>query len=275
MEAILILAAQLFMMDFELFTALVGVLAIVYAGTAKFIQNKLIDRSKIKAIQEESKRLNEDMKKAKERNDKAAIDKIMKKQMEFLPKMNTMMFAQFKPMIFVLAIFFAFTWMIGQIDPTVSDDIKIQLLDDGHGCDDVAEDGVYSGCLEPENSGKWIANVRAYRNGAEVGHNSTFFAYAKEIDDSYLENPVGESIIVNTDKKNYDSGETVRIYASANDVSMVEARLDNATAFRVDLPLTIPILNVSRIYQPYWFFILISLISNLGIGFVLGKLQKK
>ncbi|MBU1681940.1 DUF106 domain-containing protein [Candidatus Micrarchaeota archaeon] len=275
MEAILILAAQLFMMDFELFTALVGVLAVVYAGTAKFIQNKLIDRSKIKGIQEESKKLNEDMKKAKERNDKAAIDKIMKKQMEFLPKMNTMMFAQFKPMIFVLAIFFAFTWMIGQIDPTVSDDITIQLLDDGYGCDDVAEDGVYSGCLEPENSGKWIANVKAYRNGGEVGHNSTFFAYAQEIDDSYLENAVGEPIVVNTDKKNYVSGETVKIYASANDVSMVEAKFDNATAFRVDLPLTIPILNVSRIYQPYWFFILISLISNLGIGFVLGKLQKK
>jgi hypothetical protein len=275
MEPILILAAQLFMMDFELFTALVGVLAVVYAGTAKFIQNKLVDRSKIKGIQAESKKLNEDMKKAKERNDKATIDKIMKKQMEFLPKMNTMMFAQFKPMIFVLAIFFAFTWMVGQIDPTVSDDITIQLLDDGYDCDDVAEDGVYSGCLEPENSGKWIANVKAYRNGGEIGHNSTFFAYAQEIDDSYLENAVGEPLVVNTDKKNYVSGETVKIYASANDVSMVEAKFDNATAFRVDLPLTIPILNVSRIYQPYWWFILISLISNLSIGFVLGKLQKK
>jgi hypothetical protein len=43
----------------------------------------------------------------------------------------------------------------------------------------------------------------------------------------------------------------------------------------VDLPIAIPILNVQTIYQPYWWFILISLITNLSLSVALGKLRKK
>ncbi len=259
----------------EIFTLAVGLLAVIYAGIAKFIQNKLIDRSRMEAMQKESKQLNLDFKKAKEKGDQAEMDKVMKKQMEMLPKMNKAMMAQFKPMIIILAVFFAFTWVVGHIDPTLEDDIKISLLDDGLGCDQTAGDGIYSACIEPENEGKWVVHVRSYRNGAEVGYDSVYFSYDEDIDDTYLENPRGEPLAVSTGKRDYYSGETVELYAQANDVSTVEATLDNGTAFRVDLPFTIPIVNVQRIYQPYWWFILISLISNLSIGFVLGKMKKK
>ncbi len=259
----------------EIFTLLVGLLAVVYAGVAKFIQNKLVDRSKVEEMQKESRQLSQDFKKAKERGNQAEMDKIMKKQMEMLPKMNKVMLSQFKPMIFILAIFFAFTWLVGQVNPTLEDDIKVSLLDNGLGCDKTAGDGIYSACIAPENEGKWVAHVRSYRNGAEVGYDSTYFSYDEDIDDTYLENPRGEPLAVSTDKRDYYAGETVELYAQADDVSAVEATLDNGTAFRVDLPFTIPIFNVQRIYQPYWWFILISLISNLSIGFVLGRMKKK
>lgn len=262
-------------MFLEFFTALVGVLAIVYAGIAKFIQNKLVDRSEIEGIQAESKELNAKLKKAKERNDQKEIERIMKRQMEFLPKMNKVMMAQFKPMIYILAVFFAFTWMIGQIDPHLEDDITITLKDNGLDCDLTENDGIYSACVEPENTGKWVALVKSFKNGGETGSNSTYFSYGADTEDTYVEDPKGNPLAVSTDKKEYSDGETVSIYAEADDVSNVEATLDNATAFRVDLPITIPVLNVTRIYQPYWWFILVSLISNLSLGFVIGKMKKK
>jgi hypothetical protein len=262
-------------MVLELFTTLVGVLAVIYAGIAKFIQNKLIDRSEVEGIQAESKKLNEKLKKAKERGDQKEMEKIMKKQMEFLPKMNKVMMAQFKPMIYILAVFFVFTWVVGEIDPHLEDDITVTLKDDGLACDLAADDGIYSACVEPGNAGKWVALVKAYKNGGEKGSNSTYFSYGADTDDTYVDGPRGESVIVSTDKKSYSDGETVSLYAKADDVSNVEATLDSATAFRVDLPITIPVLNVTRIYQPYWWFILVSLISNLGLGFVIGRLKKK
>jgi hypothetical protein len=262
-------------MILEFFTALVGLLAVIYAGIAKFIQNKLIDRSEIETIQAESKELNEKLKKAKERNDQKEMEKIMKKQMEFLPKMNKVMIGQFKPMIYILAVFFVFTWAIGHIDPHLQDDITVTLKDNGMDCDLYENDGIYSACVEPHNEGKWVAHVKSFKNGGETGSNATYFNYGQETDDTYVDGPKGKPLVVSTDKMFYSEGETVSLYAQADDVSTIEATLDNATAFRVDLPITIPILNVTRIYQPYWWFILISLISNLSFGFVIGRLKKK
>jgi hypothetical protein len=262
-------------MVLEIFTTLVGVLAVIYAGFAKFIQNKLVDKSKVEGMQKRSKELNAEFKKAKEKGNQKEMDAIMKKQMAFLPEMNKVMLGQFKPMIFILVLFFAFTWVVGQIDPNIQDDIKIVLLDDGNGCDVIAQDGIYSACVTPENSGKWVANVKSFKNGAETGSNFTYFVYDAISDDTYTEEPMGNAIVASTDKKSYSKGETVKLFAETTDASSVEATLDSATSFRVDLPITIPILNVQRIYQPYWWFILISLIANLSLSLILSKLKKK
>ena len=117
--------------------------------------------------------------------------------------------------------------------------------------------------------------MKSYRNGAEAGKNSTYFMYSKIVDDTYTENGHGEMLLVSTDKKTYDEGETVKLFAEATEVSNVEAVLDNGTSFRVDLPITIPLLNVQRIYQPYWWFILISLVSNLSLSLIISKMRKK
>ena len=266
------------MMVLEYFTALVGVLAVTYAGIAKFLQNKLIDRSMVEGVQAKSKKLNEEFKKAKEKGNQTEMDRIMKKQMEVLPEMNKVMFAQFKPMIIIIGIFLVFTWVVGMVDPTTQDDFTVRLYNNGEGCDVTAEDGIYSGCfdLNGSNYGKWGVTVSSFRNGVEAGSNSTFFSYNEETDDNYVENAKGEALEVSTDKKHYVAGESATIFAKpGGEVSEITATVNNGTSFRVDLPVTIPILNVKRIYQPYWWFILISLIANLSLSVIIGQARKR
>ncbi|HSB46529.1 MAG TPA: EMC3/TMCO1 family protein [Candidatus Bilamarchaeum sp.] len=263
-------------MVFEIFTALVAFLAVAYAGITKFVQNKLIDRSEMEGLQKESKRLSEEFDKAKKANDKKKMDRIMKEQMEFFPKMNKAMMGQFKPMAVILIVFFAFTWVVGQLDPAVKDDIAINMTDDGSGCDALAGDGIFTAChtLESENEGRWVVSAKAYRGGSELGANSTAFAYVAGSPEGYLENPHGEQILLSTDKQVYSKGDEARIYANAT-ADRIEARLDSGTAFSVELPFTIPLINVKTIHQPYWWFISISLVTNLTLTFVMGRLGKK
>jgi len=279
-------------MVFETFAALVGVLALIYAAAAKFIQNKLVDKSEMEAMQAESKHLNEEFKKAQKANDRKKMDRIMQEQMEFLPRMNTVMFKQFRPMVVLLIVFAAFMWVVGAIDPFAKDDIGMNLTDDGIGCDKAAGDGVFTGCLklDGENHGKWTVKAKALERSTDVADNETYFIYGSGADnDTYVETGKGEGMELFTDKNAYFDDETVVITAiPANmtkgasfiiqlapprelSIDRVEATVSNGTYFRVDLPLAIPIFNVKSIYQPYWWFIFVSLIANLGIGFVMGK----
>jgi len=277
------------------FTALVGFLALIYAGVVKFLQNKLIDRSKVEEVQAESKRLNAEFKKAQKANDKKKMDKIMQQQMAHLPKLNGVMMQQFKPMFVILAIFAGFMWVVGQIDPFIQDDIVVSLVDDGSGCDAAAGDGIYSACLQPEGEeGKWTAKVRAYEGNSEIASNETYFLYGvDEWSDRYVEDGKGEGMELDTDKESYSHGETVVLTAvppdmksgmsfliqitpaSSANIDRVEATVSNGTYFRADLPIAIPLLNIKSFYQPYWWFIFVSLIANLSIGFVMGKVRKK
>ncbi len=264
-------------MDLQLYIWLVALVAIVYAGITRFIQRKLVNQEEMKAIQKESKELSRQYKEAAKRKDQAEMDRIMKKQMEFLPKMNKMMMQQFKPMIVIIIMFLAFTYVVGLFDPTKQDDITIYLYDNGEGCDAVEGDSIYSGCYEisGENYGKWTFTASALNQGSEVGLNHTYFFYGVEDSDTYVEMGKGTQVILSTDKGLYQPGETVYLYASVPpDVTGVSARLDNGTWFHADLPFTLPIFNVQRIYQPYWWFILFSVVFGLLISFILGRIKK-
>jgi hypothetical protein len=282
-------------MVFESFAALVGFLALAYAGITKYLQATLVDRSEMEKIQAESKKLNEEFERAKKAGNKKRMEEIMKEQMEFLPRMNSVMMKQFRPMIYILAVFGLFTWGIGLLDPSVKDDILIPMTDDGNGCDKAADDGIFSACFEMggENYGKWTAAAKAYEGNAEIARNETYFHYnAGPGEDTYSEHGTGEGLEISTDRKSYQEGETVTLTAvPANmtkglsfiiplsppretNVDRVELSLSNGTYFSVDLPLAIPLLNVKRIYQPYWWFIFVSLISSLCISFIMGRYEK-
>lgn len=264
-------------MVFEIFTALVAFLAVAYAGIAKFIQQKLVNRKELEEIQKESKELSAELKRAKESGNEKKVTEVMEKQMKFLPKMNKVMFSQFKPMIVILALFGVFMWGIGFIDPAPQDDIAITLADDGTGCDREAGDGIYSGChgLEGMNYGKWSYTAKAFDGQMEIGSNSTYFIYNSDVNDTFAEGPKGEPVQLSTDKAEYYPGETVQLYAQSSRATGIEAVLDNGTYFSVELPLAIPVFNVKTIYQPYWWFILISLITNLSLSIAMKTLGKK
>lgn len=266
-------------MVFEAFTALVAFLGVAYAGAARYIQNLLIDKSEMEAMQADSRRLNDEMKKAREAKDDRRMDELLKKQMELLPRMNKVMLGQFKPMIFILGIFFAVTWLMGQIDPTVQDDIVINMSDSGTGCDEAAGDGTWSACYSlagSANYGKWTFTAHSLRGGAEAGTNYTWFAYNGAARDNFTEAPKGEPLAVGTDMREYAAGATVKLYAKPSSaVDGVKAVLSNGTQFYVDLPVSIPILNVQRIQQPYWWFILVSFVASIAISVITGQLGKR
>lgn len=286
-------------MAFEIYIALVTFVALVYACIARFIQNKMIDRKEMEAIQKESRDLSAAYEKASKAKDKKKMDEILQQQMDFLPRMNKAMMGQFKPMFIILIVFALFTGLVTQIDPTVKDDIHLNLTDDGRGCDRVAGDGIFSGCyhLDPANTnyGKWTITANIYENGANLGHNQTYFLYNPNPDnaDTYTERGVGEAMQVLTDKMQYAPGGNVSIYVvPANmtagssflfiqtaaprqmHIDHVEAVLSNGTYFRVDLPFSIPIVNIDRIYQPYTWFIMISLIANLTLSFAMSQYER-
>jgi len=260
-------------MVFESYIAIVTVVSLIYVAIAKVIQDRMIDKKAMTDMQADSKRLNKEFDDAKKRNDKAKMDKIMQEQMDFLPQMNKVMFSQFKPMFIILGIFLMITWAVGQLDPSVKDDIRMNMSDDGRGCDLKAGDGILSACYTlpgDASTGKWQFTAITYNSGGgEAGRNSTFFVVGPgQVHDNYTDAMKGEAVSASTDRHEYNPGEIVKLYASDPNAASAVAVLDNGTVFYVDLPFTIPLINVQRIYQAYWWFIFISLIANLG--FALG-----
>lgn len=265
-------------MDINTYVILIALAALVYSGIARWLQMKLVDQNAMKDMQAESKRLNEEMKKAKESDDKERVDKLMKEQMEMLPKMNKIMLQQFKPMIVIIVVFLIFNYAIGLFNPAVLDDIKIQLFDDGKGCDLIASDGKFSSCYNISGTkyGKWTVAAKAFSGKTELGTNMSFFMYnSKNAPNPYVTYPTGQPLGIELDKKEYLPGEMVKIVVNApKDANNITATLDAGTTFYVDLPFAIPVLNVQRIYETNWWFIFVALIAGLVISFVMGRLQK-
>jgi len=283
-------------MVLEAFAALVGFLALAYSGLLKFIQNKLVDKKEMEGIQAEAKRLNEEMDRAQKAGNQKKVDELMAKQLEHLQKMNGAMLNSMKPMFVIVLVFGAFMWVVGMLDPYVKDDIALNMTDDGLGCDRAANDGVFSACytLAGENYGKWTVHAKMFEGSSEMGSNETYFLLnALNASDTYVEPGKGEGLELGTDRREYAPGDTVTITGvPANmtagsefiirlseprplKIDNMSATLSNGTYFSVELPIAIPLLNVKTIYQPYWWFILVSLIGNLGISFVMGQMKKK
>src|SRR3989339_689317 len=225
---------------------IVTIAAIIYAIAARVLQQALINQKEVKEIQEESKQLSDELKKAKEANDKARMEEATKKQLEFLPKMNKMMFAQFKPMIFIIIIYIGMTWFLAQNDPFLKDDIVLNLSDMGKECDKIAGDGLFTACLQLNNGnpGVWVLNAKAMNGNTEIGYNSTTFLYEETHPfDRWTKQATGEPVGIETDKDGYLKGEnatiTVTAPAKANKVILT---IDNGTEFNVDLPFAIPVL---------------------------------
>ncbi len=271
-------------MDYSLFLLFVTILALVYSFLVRAIQMKTGNQKEMQALQAESKRLNDDYKKAADRKDQKNMDELMKQQMELFPKMNGLMMGQFKSFIPILLVFFAFTWVINNFDPTTKDDIFVQLNDNGTSCDRMANDLIYSGCATLNGTTSGIWNVRAdfvtedkkqLENSSYFYYidNSSNYAYHKEKGAGFIDGVLGNvfpAFSVTTDKTSYAQSEEVNLYVKSSVKGTAVASLDSGTLFAVK----VPVIGIV-IYEVYWWFIIITFISGFVISWAMNKTTNK
>jgi uncharacterized membrane protein (DUF106 family) len=77
-------------------------IALVYFGAYQFMLSKLVDKKRIKHIQDESKRLQKELSVATKQKDEKRLLEINKEYEAFLPKMMEMSFMQLKPLIIII-----------------------------------------------------------------------------------------------------------------------------------------------------------------------------
>ncbi|MDD5760239.1 MAG: hypothetical protein PHI06_14295, partial [Desulfobulbaceae bacterium] len=98
--------------------------------------------------------------------------------------------------------------------------------------------------------------------------------YAINDSTPFAKGPKGEPVSINVEPKIVPEGGTATITVSAKGAKEAYVVMDNGTRFYMDLPIAIPILEIKRINEAYWWFIFVALIGGLAISFVLGQLKK-
>lgn len=88
------------------------VIGIIIAFVTTLANKLLVDQDRLVFLQKEMKEFNQEMMEARKSNDPKAMEKVQKKQMEFMGLQKEMMFMSFKPMIVTfLPIIIIFWWM--------------------------------------------------------------------------------------------------------------------------------------------------------------------
>ncbi|MCK4319497.1 DUF106 domain-containing protein [Candidatus Micrarchaeota archaeon] len=261
----------------EWFFWFVTLIAIIYTVAVRFIQRKFVDKDKQKGI---NKKLSENTKKyteAMKKDNKREVERLQKEQGIIMKEFQGVMFSQFKIMGIVLVFFFGFMWIVNSVDPTVADDQSIIFNDDGLECDETAGDNRFTACfnIQDGNPGPWVVHATAFKDGANLGENATFF-YFKEVlpQELYLQKKGNEPSIT-TNKNLYEENEQVIItVVPPGDATRVEGTVNKGTWFYVDLPFTIPFLNIQRIHQAYWWFIFLSIVFGITVSVLMGIVEK-
>ncbi len=264
-------------MDLGLFTLIVTVCAVLYSFASKEIQYRFGNRKEVDAINKEMRIVTDKLKEAQKRNDSAQMEKLMHEQTQMMGKLTGTMLGSFKAMGIVIVLFLAITFGLDQLNPTKSDDLILALGDSGTLCDKVAHDGVYTGCyLVPSNAvrGEWEAHVIAREGTSEIGDNSTRFLVGDGTRGSYSRPAKNKPISISINKEVLNPGEELKITATFEQYKELRATIDSGTSFYVDLPITIPFFNVSRIHDVYWWFVLVSLLSSLLVIPLVDKIVK-
>jgi len=267
-------------MVFEFYVIAVAVAAIIYSVITRVIQEKLMNKKETEELQAESKRLNGEYKKAKERNDKIKMDDVAKQQLDLFPRINKMMFGQLKIVGVILLVFFAFSTAVKDFDPHIKDDVQIELKNDGNGCD-VRIDDTYTGCykLNSDTYGFWTVKVKSLVKQVPSEKKIAFLYNSKDYIPAFSE---GENKIeVYLEDYDYKPKDELKIFAKplglkdSEKPDYVNATFDSGTSFYVELPFAIPIINVKVIDDPSWWFIAVTIVSGLFVSYVFKLIKKK
>jgi len=277
----------------------IALLATVYVALTTTIQSNIGGKNRLKTLQEEMKNVQLQLMEASKSKDPKESDVIMKKYWDLT---GELMKAQFQMLGVLLVILFVFMAIFPHFEPGMEDDMRGVLFDDGLAahCDSLAGDGVYSGCFAipaSANTGAWVADVYLYSARNEsLARNGTALYVEKGVPEDIWIQPVSQSgfldgllgktayhINATTDRQNVTRGQTVALHAAVSPSPPKEARLEAAldmgTFYYVDLPFTIPLINIRRIIGSYGVFLfaafVISILYSIGKAAYSAATKKK
>ncbi len=290
-------------LDEQIFYTLVFILAVFYVILVRLIRASPPMKKFLKPLndlQEKSKELSKRMQQAGKEKNIEKVDNLMKEQMELTSKMFPHMLRIYGAMIPTLIVFFFFLFLLDFITTNETDDIHIQLQDNGlpGWCDAVANDSIYSACVNlnhtPAKPGAWVLyyDVYAQKKGDEQepelyasdyvpllftsGSPYDVFHPKKNQDSMSFwgldknNNPINFSSYIFHKSDSFSIHLNVSKIKQQKNISKVEATLDSGTRIYV----TIPIINYNVIGKKY-VFIIFSFIASMVIYFILGKNQNK
>jgi hypothetical protein len=272
--------------------------AVIYLAISMYLQNNIGGKNRMRELQSQMRsiqlKLNEA---AKSRNDKE-LDRLMGENMKLTWQL---MGLQLKFAIAILIVFFAFSMVFSAVEPGRQDDISFQLYDDGldQHCDASARDGVFSGCFEvPQNSPTGAQVVEVSLIGASnetlARSGTELFVEGGSPSDVWVQNVSQGGLVdfllgkksyhlnVTASSKNAMRGSKVAIHASAfPDVpqgAKFLASSNMGTFFYIDLPFTLPLLNIRRIIGSIGVLIFSAFVLSISYSLlkaVFGSLSKK
>jgi hypothetical protein len=277
----------------------VALLAMVYVALTTTIQTNIGGKNRLKTLQEEMKAVQLRLMEAGKSKDPAQSDLVMKKYWDLT---GELMKIQFKMLFVLLIILFVFMAVFPYFEPGGEDDLRAQLFDDGLAmhCDAIASDGVFSNCFAlpaGAKTGAWVAGAHLYsasneslaKNGTALyveggAPEDTWVQAASQ--SGFLDGLLGKTayhINATAGRQNATRGQTVALFATVSpalpDGARLEGSLDSGTFYYVDLPFTIPLINIRRIIGSYGVFLfaafLISILYSIGKAVYTAVTKKK
>jgi len=273
----------LFNFSVEQYLAFLAVLAALYIAVLNFAQGKIGGARNIRAIQAEMRALQMRMNEAAKKRDSAALDAAVSDNMKLTMEM---MVVQFKIMAVILALLIPLSFVFPFIEPQMHDDTTHILFDDGLAphCDTLAGDGTHSSCMAmPANAqkGAWVIDFHLKSSANEtVFRNATaLYVEGGAPGDIWLQPPQQGGILdivtgkkpmlmqVSVSKENATLGEELALYATPphrlSEGERIVAVSNSGTFLYLDLPTTIPLLNIRRIIGSYGIFIFLAFVESI------------
>ncbi|MEM4633741.1 MAG: hypothetical protein QW275_01165 [Candidatus Anstonellaceae archaeon] len=285
--------------DFSNYWVFLFALAVLYTVLLSYLQANVGGKNRLRNLQAEMREVQLKLSEAAKKKNEKEIDELISKNWKLTMEL---MGVQMQLFAFLIGILFVLMFIFPFVEPGTSDDIRFPLFDDGAAehCDKAAGDSIFSNCFTlPENGtrGAWIVDAFLYSATNETlsrGAAPIFFEGGK-IDDVWLQSHsqtglldilMGKTayhISVSTGKQNYSAGEVVPISAEVSPkiqipsqvllenqqsrpLPRMEAVVNMGTAFYIDLPFPLPLINISRISGSYGVFIFYAFVMGLALS---------
>ena len=241
--------------------------AAIYVAISTFLQAKIGGKNSLRGLQAEMREIQVKMSDAAKKHNDKEVDRLMSENMALTSKL---MVIQMQFAVVILFVFFGFAMLFSFVEPGHQDDAKFALYDDGLAshCDLVANDSIYSGCYTvPQNSSKGAQVIDVFLNsstGDSLAHSgAAIYVEGGAPSDIWVQNVSQAGLLdmalgktayhlnVSVNDSNVARGGTVAVRANsipaAPQGASFGASSNMGTFFYVDLPFTLPLLNIRRI----------------------------